>query len=228
MQVLDKMVLYLRIVHSVDFYNHSEYPNEDEMPNRLPDADQAFFFRRESHSILFPPICPRAQVVSSTYSSFSLLGAWYIWLFYNRRFFESTFYFDFRCGILHARGIPPTAKIPSSDIDEYITSKWNDEIGVFYWGKEQLGTPRSDRELTHTVRVAEGFCSGCWRVLRVEKSFVGTNAWGWGFTKYILEWGELWGLGSLFNKSFLGFEKKMGGFLVPRLDLTDEEAMKLG
>ena len=23
-----------RIVHSVDFYNHSEYPNEDEMPNR--------------------------------------------------------------------------------------------------------------------------------------------------------------------------------------------------
>ena len=33
-QVLDKMVLYLRIVHSVDFYNHSEYPNEDEMPNR--------------------------------------------------------------------------------------------------------------------------------------------------------------------------------------------------
>ena len=33
-KVLDKMVLYLRIVHSVDFYNHSEYPNEDEMPNR--------------------------------------------------------------------------------------------------------------------------------------------------------------------------------------------------
>ena len=47
MQVLDKMVLYLRIVHSVDFYNHSEYPNEDEMPNRLPDADQAFFFFSE-------------------------------------------------------------------------------------------------------------------------------------------------------------------------------------
>jgi len=33
-KVLDKMILYLRIVHSVDFYNHSEYPNEDEMPNR--------------------------------------------------------------------------------------------------------------------------------------------------------------------------------------------------
>jgi len=33
-QALDKMLLYLRIVHSVDFYNHSEYVNEDEMPNR--------------------------------------------------------------------------------------------------------------------------------------------------------------------------------------------------
>ena len=32
--VLDKLIFYLRIVHSVDFYNHSEYPNEDEMPNR--------------------------------------------------------------------------------------------------------------------------------------------------------------------------------------------------
>jgi len=82
--VLDKMILYLRIVHSVDFYNHSEYPNEDEMPNR--------------------------------------------------------------CGILHARGLLPTAKIQTSELEEYIT----------------------------------------------------------------------------------GFEKKMGGFLVPRLDLTDDEAMKLG
>ena len=33
-RVLDRLLLYLRIVHSVDFYNHSEYPNEDEMPNR--------------------------------------------------------------------------------------------------------------------------------------------------------------------------------------------------
>ncbi|XP_045463642.1 serrate RNA effector molecule homolog isoform X2 [Harmonia axyridis] len=32
--VLDKIILYLRIVHSVDYYNHCEYPNEDEMPNR--------------------------------------------------------------------------------------------------------------------------------------------------------------------------------------------------
>ncbi|NWY22966.1 SRRT protein, partial [Aphelocoma coerulescens] len=32
--VLDRLLLYLRIVHSVDYYNTSEYPNEDEMPNR--------------------------------------------------------------------------------------------------------------------------------------------------------------------------------------------------
>ena len=32
--VLDKLIMYLRIVHSVDFYNHCEYPYEDEMPNR--------------------------------------------------------------------------------------------------------------------------------------------------------------------------------------------------
>ncbi|XP_055692352.1 serrate RNA effector molecule homolog isoform X2 [Lutzomyia longipalpis] len=32
--VLDRLILYLRIVHSVDFYNHCEYPYEDEMPNR--------------------------------------------------------------------------------------------------------------------------------------------------------------------------------------------------
>lgn len=34
MKVLDRLVLYLRIVHSVDYYNHCEYPYEDEMPNR--------------------------------------------------------------------------------------------------------------------------------------------------------------------------------------------------
>lgn len=32
--VLDRLILYLRVVHSVDFYNHCEYPYEDEMPNR--------------------------------------------------------------------------------------------------------------------------------------------------------------------------------------------------
>ncbi|XP_053115455.1 serrate RNA effector molecule homolog isoform X2 [Hemicordylus capensis] len=33
-KVLDKLLLYLRIVHSVDYYNNSEYLSEDEMPNR--------------------------------------------------------------------------------------------------------------------------------------------------------------------------------------------------
>lgn len=35
LKVLDKLILYLRIVHSIDFYNSTEYPNEDNMPNRL-------------------------------------------------------------------------------------------------------------------------------------------------------------------------------------------------
>merc|ERR1712045_640546 len=56
-KVLDKLLFYLRIVHSVDFYNHSEYPNEDEMPNR--------------------------------------------------------------CGIMHARGIPPASNVTINDIDDY-------------------------------------------------------------------------------------------------------------
>ncbi|XP_063178282.1 serrate RNA effector molecule homolog isoform X2 [Chroicocephalus ridibundus] len=34
LKVLDRLLLYLRIVHSVDYYNTSEYLNEDEMPNR--------------------------------------------------------------------------------------------------------------------------------------------------------------------------------------------------
>lgn len=33
-QVLDRLLLYLRLVHSVDFYNFCEYPAEDEMPHR--------------------------------------------------------------------------------------------------------------------------------------------------------------------------------------------------
>ncbi|MEQ2205719.1 hypothetical protein XENOCAPTIV_011101 [Xenoophorus captivus] len=33
-KVLDRLLLYLRIVHSVDYYNTCEYPSEDEMPNR--------------------------------------------------------------------------------------------------------------------------------------------------------------------------------------------------
>ncbi|XP_028839213.1 serrate RNA effector molecule homolog isoform X2 [Denticeps clupeoides] len=33
-KVLDRLLLYLRIVHSIDYYNSCEYPSEDEMPNR--------------------------------------------------------------------------------------------------------------------------------------------------------------------------------------------------
>ncbi|MEQ2183383.1 hypothetical protein GOODEAATRI_032029, partial [Goodea atripinnis] len=32
--VLDRLLLYLRLVHSVDYYNFCEYPAEDEMPHR--------------------------------------------------------------------------------------------------------------------------------------------------------------------------------------------------
>jgi hypothetical protein len=34
LQTLDAILIYLRLVHSVDFYNHTDYPHEDEMPNR--------------------------------------------------------------------------------------------------------------------------------------------------------------------------------------------------
>ncbi len=78
------MLFYLRIVHSVDFYNHSEYPNEDEMPNR--------------------------------------------------------------CGIMHSREAAPTGKVTAAELDEYCAN----------------------------------------------------------------------------------FERKMGSFLQPRADLTEEEAVKLG
>lgn len=32
--MLDRLLLYLRLVHSVDYYNFCEYPAEDEMPHR--------------------------------------------------------------------------------------------------------------------------------------------------------------------------------------------------
>ncbi|GMR32303.1 hypothetical protein PMAYCL1PPCAC_02498, partial [Pristionchus mayeri] len=34
LKTLDEMIWYLRIVHSVDFYTHGDYVNEDKMPNR--------------------------------------------------------------------------------------------------------------------------------------------------------------------------------------------------
>ncbi|KAJ4945236.1 hypothetical protein JOQ06_013771 [Pogonophryne albipinna] len=36
-EVLDRLLLYLRLVHSVDYYNFCEYPAEDEMPHRLSE-----------------------------------------------------------------------------------------------------------------------------------------------------------------------------------------------
>ena len=33
-KLVDTLILYLRLVHSVDYYNNAEYRNEDEMPNR--------------------------------------------------------------------------------------------------------------------------------------------------------------------------------------------------
>ncbi|XP_043197030.1 serrate RNA effector molecule homolog isoform X2 [Amphibalanus amphitrite] len=67
-KVLDRLLLYLRVVHSVDYYNHSEYPNEDEMPNR--------------------------------------------------------------CGIIHARGLPPSSKVTSTEVQDYISS-FENKIGSF-------------------------------------------------------------------------------------------------
>ncbi|XP_067139993.1 serrate RNA effector molecule homolog isoform X2 [Centruroides vittatus] len=58
-KVLDRLLFYLRIVHSIDYYNHSEYPNEDEMPNR--------------------------------------------------------------CGIIHARGSPPSSKVTQQEINDYVS-----------------------------------------------------------------------------------------------------------
>merc|ERR1712038_1442114 len=73
-KVLDKLLFYLRIVHSVDFYSCSEYPHEDEMPNR--------------------------------------------------------------CGIMHARGIPPTSNVSATDIDDYCAN-FEKKMGSFL-------QPRSD------------------------------------------------------------------------------------
>lgn len=35
LRALDRLILYLRVVHSIDFYNSIEYQQEDSMPNRL-------------------------------------------------------------------------------------------------------------------------------------------------------------------------------------------------
>jgi hypothetical protein len=74
-RVLDKLLFYLRIVHSVDFYNQSEYPNEDEMPNR--------------------------------------------------------------CGIMHARGIPPAGNVTVTDIEDYCAS-FEKKMGSFLQPRADL------------------------------------------------------------------------------------------
>ena len=59
-KVLDRLLFYLRTVHSVDYYNHCEYPNEDEMPNRcgimhargIPPSSKVFNFQRRLCNIL--------------------------------------------------------------------------------------------------------------------------------------------------------------------------------
>lgn len=56
-KVLDRLLFYLRIVHSVDYYNHCEYPNEDEMPNRcgimhargIPPSSKVIFVTQFYH-----------------------------------------------------------------------------------------------------------------------------------------------------------------------------------
>merc|ERR1712241_1226395 len=68
LKVLDRLLFYLRIVHSVDYYNHSEYPNEDEMPNR--------------------------------------------------------------CGIMHARGIPPMSNVTITDVEDYCAN-FEKKMGSF-------------------------------------------------------------------------------------------------
>jgi len=81
-KVLDKLLLYLRIVHSVDFYNHSEYPNEDEMPNR--------------------------------------------------------------CGIMHARGIPPASNVTVNDVEDYCAN-FEKKMGSFLQPRADLKDEESSK-----------------------------------------------------------------------------------
>ncbi|XP_045596683.1 serrate RNA effector molecule homolog isoform X3 [Procambarus clarkii] len=80
--VLDRLLLYLRIVHSVDYYNHSEYPNEDEMPNR--------------------------------------------------------------CGIMHARGIPPSSKVTPQEVQDYCRA-FENKIGSFLQPLTKLSEDESKK-----------------------------------------------------------------------------------
>lgn len=81
-KVLDRLLLYLRIVHSVDYYNHSEYASEDEMPNR--------------------------------------------------------------CGIMHARGSPPSSKVTPQEISDYI-SHFETKISSFLQPSTKLSAEEAAR-----------------------------------------------------------------------------------
>ncbi|XP_064473605.1 serrate RNA effector molecule homolog isoform X5 [Ornithodoros turicata] len=81
-KVLDRLLLYLRVVHSVDYYNHSEYASEDEMPNR--------------------------------------------------------------CGIMHARGSPPSSKVTPQEISDYI-SHFETKIASFLQPCTKLSTEEATR-----------------------------------------------------------------------------------
>lgn len=74
--------MYLRVVHSVDYYNHCEYPNEDEMPNR--------------------------------------------------------------CGIMHVRGSPPTAKVTSTELQEYCRN-FETKMAAFLQPVATLSTEEFDK-----------------------------------------------------------------------------------
>lgn len=74
--------MYLRVVHSVDYYNHCEYPNEDEMPNR--------------------------------------------------------------CGIMHVRGSPPTAKVTSTELQEYCRN-FETKMAAFLQPVATLSTDEFDK-----------------------------------------------------------------------------------
>ncbi|CAN7988874.1 unnamed protein product [Ixodes hexagonus] len=81
-KVLDRLLLYLRVVHSVDYYNQSEYASEDEMPNR--------------------------------------------------------------CGIMHARGSPPSSKVTPQEVSDYI-HHFESKIGSFLQPTTKLTDDEASR-----------------------------------------------------------------------------------
>ncbi|KAK9510863.1 hypothetical protein O3M35_005556 [Rhynocoris fuscipes] len=85
LKVLDRLLLYLRIVYSVDYYNMSQYASEDEMPNRcgimhlrgMPSntevSSQEINDYTESYKTKLQPLFTRPQVL--TEAELTSLGA---------------------------------------------------------------------------------------------------------------------------------------------------------